>query len=107
MLTSAWDDPSVIEQPFYLVRDQLTVVEGILLFVAPSVIPEGPRRPVLALAHKGHPGQDAFQETLRQRVWWPGLTKDVSLFLERYSVCWRRCSNGPQALLSTEIVGVW
>ena len=107
MLTSAWDDPPVIEQPFYLVRDQLTVVGGILLFVAPSVIPEGLCHSVLALAHEGHPGQDAFQETLRQRVWRPGLTKDASLFLERCSVCWRRCSNGPQALLSTEIVGVW
>ena len=107
VLTSAWEDPSPIEQPFYLVRDQLTVVEGILLFAARSVIPEGLRHSVLALAHEGHPGQDTFQNTLRQRVWWPGLTKDASLFLERCSVCWRRRSNGPQALLPTEIVGVW
>ena len=107
MLTSAWDDPSVIEQPFYLVRDQLTVVEGILLFAAPSVIPDGLRHSVLALAHEGHPGQDAFQDTLRQQVWWPGMTKDASLFLERCCACWRRCSNGPQALLPTELVGVW
>ena len=107
VLTSAWEDPAPIEQPFYLVRDQLMVVEGILLFAARSVIPEGLCHSVLELAHEGHPGQDAFQDTLRQRVWRPGLTKDASLFLERCSVCWRRCSNGPQALLPTEIVGVW
>ena len=107
VLTSAWEDPSPIDQPFHLIRDQLTVVEGILLFAARSVIPEGLRHSALALAHEGHPGQDAFQDALRQRVWWPGLTKDASLFLERCSMCWRRRSNGPQALLPTEIVGVW
>ena len=107
VLTSAWEDPSPIEQPFFLVRDQLTVVEGILLFAARCVIPEGLHHSVLALALEDHPGQDAFQDTLRQRVRWPALTKDASLFLERCSVCWRRRSNGPQAILPTEIIGVW
>ena len=107
VLTSTWHEPSSLEQPFYLVRDQLTVVDGVLLFAARFVIPEGLRHSVLALAHEGHPGQDAFQDSLRQRVWWPGLTKDASLFLERCSVCWRRRNNGPQELLPTEIVGVW
>ena len=107
VLTSTWQDPSAIEQPFYLVRDLLAVVDGIILFAAHSVIPEGLRHSVFVLTHEGHPGQDAFKDTLRQRVWWPGLTKDAGLFLKQCSVCWRRHSNSLHALLPTEIVGVW
>ena len=106
VLTLTWQDPSAIEQSFYLVQDQLTVVDGIILFAAHSVIPEGLHHSVFVLAHEGRPGQDAIQDTLRQRVWWPGLTKDAGLFLEQCSVCWRP-SNSPHALLPTEIVGVW
>ncbi|XP_065197162.1 uncharacterized protein LOC135828666 [Sycon ciliatum] len=107
VLTSSWRDASPAEQPYYLVRDQLTAADGVLLLSARVVIPEGLRHSVMALAHEGHPGQEAFQDSLRQRVWWPGLTKDASLYVERCSECWRRRTNSPQDLLPTEIEGVW
>ena len=55
-------------------------------FWVTDVIPEVLRRPILRLAHEGHPGLEAFQDTLRTRVWWSGLTKDVNLFAERCDV---------------------
>ena len=87
VLTS-WQDLCPSEQPSYLVRDKLTVVDGIVLFSARFLIPEGLCSAVMALAHESHPGQDAFHDALRQRVWWPGLTKDANLYVERCSVCW-------------------
>jgi len=107
ILTSSWKDISILEQPYYVVRDQLTVVDGVILLSARILIPADLRHSVMALAHEGHPGQEAFQDALRQRVWWPGMSKDVTLYMERCSECWRRRTNGPQELLPTEIEGVW
>ena len=104
-LTSSWPD-STVEQ-YYCVRDQLTVVDGILMLGNRYVIPEALRQSVLKLAHEGHPGVDIFVESLRQRVWWPRLTHDAKLFVERCSECWRRRSNGAQELMPTEVEGVW
>ena len=46
-------------------------------------------------------------DTLRKRVWWPGLTKDVHTFAERCEVCWRRRPNHAQDLQPSELEGVW
>lgn len=107
VITNAWGDRSPAEEHYYLVRDQLTVVEGALLLGNRYVIPESIRRQTLRLAHEGHPGLDAFQDTLRKRVWWPGLTKDAKLFGERCDVCWRRRSNPEQTLQPSELEAVW
>ena len=107
VLTSSWQNLLPSEQPYNLIRDQLTVVEGVVMMSARFVIPEALRPSVMALAHEGHPGREAFHDVLRQRVWWPGLTKDATLYVERCSECWRRRSNNPQELLPSEVEGVW
>ena len=107
VLTNSWHDLSSCEQQYYLIRDQLTVVNGILMMGGRFVIPEGVRSAIMTLAHEGHPRQEAFLDTLRQRVWWPGMTGDAGIFVERCSECWRRRANSPQEILPTEIVGVW
>ena len=68
VLTDAWREYSQSEEPYYLVRCQLTVVDGTLLLGNRYVIPDVLRRPILRLAH---PGLEAFQDTWRTRVWWP------------------------------------
>ena len=97
---------SVFLHPF-TVRDQLSVVDGVLLFDSRFVIPEELRTHVMAFAHEGHPGREVFRDNLRERVWWPGLAKDAALFSERCSVCWRKQANAHQELLPTDIQGVW
>ena len=105
--TNSWRNILPSEESYYRVRDQLTVVDGILMLDSLFIIPEALRRKVMVLSHEGHPGQDIFRETLRQRVWWPGLTKDATQFAEQCSMCWRRRNNPAQDLLPTEIEGVW
>ena len=61
----------------------------------------------MALAHEGHPRREAIHDVLRQCFWWPGLTKNATLYVERCSECWRRRSNNPQELLPSEVEGVW
>ena len=107
VVTSAWRDCNPVEEPFFRVRDQLTVVKGVLLLGSRYVIPEGIRHSVLRLAHEGHPGMDAFLDTLKSRVWWSGQARDATTFVERCSICWRRHSNHAQVLQPSEIEGVW
>ena len=102
VLTNAWREYSQSEEPYYLVRCQLTVVDGTLLLGNRYVIPDVLRRPILRLAH---PGLEAFQDTWRTRVWWPH--KNVNLFAERCGVCWRRRPNHPQQLQPSDLEGVW
>lgn len=48
-----------------------------------------------------------FLDSLRKRVWWPGLTRDANTFAERCGVCWRRRINHAQDLHPSELEGVW
>ena len=107
VLTSAWDRCTRAEEPFYLVRDQLTVIDGVLVLNNRYVIPDELQLQVLRRAHEGHPGSEAFKSTLRAQVWWPTLSKDASQFAESCSECWRRRSHQHQELQSSEIEGVW
>lgn len=107
VVTSAWRSCNPGEEPFYRVRDQLTVVDGVLLLGNRFVIPEALRHRVLRLAHEGHPGMDAFLDILKSRVCWPGQTRDATMFVERCSVCWQRRKNHAQGLLPSEIEAVW
>ena len=71
VLTNSWRNILPSEELYYRVRDQLTLVDGILMLDSLFISPEALRRKVMVLSHEGHPGQDNFRETLRQRVWWP------------------------------------
>ena len=68
------------EKPYFTVCDQLSVMDGVLLFKSRFIIPKELRTQVMALAHEGHPGREVFRDSLRERVWWPGLAKDAALF---------------------------
>lgn len=107
VVNGAWRDCDPMEEPYYRVRDQLTVIDGVLLIGNRYVIPESVRPAVLRIAHEGHPGTDAFLDTVRTRVWWPGHTKDAVTFAERCSICWRRRTNHAQGLQPSEIESVW
>ena len=107
VIMNAWRDRSAAEEPYYLLREQLTVVEGVLLLGNRYVIPEALRRQILRLAHEGHPGLDAYLDTLSKQVLWPGLTRNTKLFGERCDICWRRRHNSDQNLQPSELETVW
>ena len=80
IVTNAWNNIRPEEEPYFLVRHQLTVVEGIVMFNKRFVIPSPLQLAVLKLAHEGHPGLNTFQDTLRCSVWWPQLTHDATQY---------------------------
>ena len=107
VITASWRDLSPQEESYFLMRVQLTAIDGVLLFDSRYVLPENLRQPVLRLAHEGHSGRDAFLNTPRTRLWWPRLTKEVTAFAEQCGVCWRRRSNQEQDLQPSKVESDW
>ena len=67
---------------------ELSVVgDGVLLCGERFVIPKKLRENVLQAAHEGHPGRDSILRQLRQSVWWPGISKDVTEMVEPCIPC--------------------
>ncbi|XP_065192434.1 uncharacterized protein K02A2.6-like [Sycon ciliatum] len=107
VLTGAWRDILPAEEPFFMMRSQLTVANGILLLDSWVVIPSALQQPVLKLAHEGHPGSATFKDTLRRSVWWPRMSRDAEQFAAACDICWRSRTNHSQELQPTEVVPVW
>ncbi|XP_062555305.1 uncharacterized protein K02A2.6-like isoform X1 [Armigeres subalbatus] len=51
------------------------------------VIPKSLRNRFLQLAHEGHPGESAMKRRLRERVWWPGMDKEVTKWVSLCEGC--------------------
>ena len=56
------------------VTEMSIMEDGVVLRGERFVIPKKLRRNVLQAAHEGHTGRDSIFCSLRQSVWWPGVT---------------------------------
>ena len=65
VVTSAWRDCNPVEEPYHRVRDKLTVANGVLLLGKPICHSRSDPPLCTRLAHEGHPGMDAFLDTLK------------------------------------------
>ena len=106
-ISGCWTNHSSAEEPYFLVRHNLTVLDGILMMDNRFIIPAALQMAVLRLAHEDHPGPQVFLDSLRHSVWWPHLTKDANRFASDCDICWRSRTNHTQELQPTEIVPVW
>ena len=72
--TGRWKENMKAYLPF---REELLVVDDVLMRGERIVIPAGLRQRVLKLAHIGHPGIERTKQRLRSKVWWPNVDKDA------------------------------
>ncbi|XP_065079722.1 uncharacterized protein K02A2.6-like [Ochlerotatus camptorhynchus] len=82
--TDVW--PAHLKQ-FQVLGSDLTMRDGMLSKMGCAVIPECLRQKTLAVAHEGHPSTAKFKSILRERVWWPGMTKDAEAWVTSCAVC--------------------
>ncbi|XP_062557624.1 uncharacterized protein K02A2.6-like [Armigeres subalbatus] len=82
--TGVW--PKHLKQ-FQVQGNDLITREGLLIKTGCAVIPESIRQETLAVAHSGHPSTAKFKSILRERVWWPGMTKDAEAWVTSCGVC--------------------
>lgn len=74
--------------PIYeAVKNQLEVVEDLLLKNGQVVIPKALRAKALSIAHSGHLGETKTKAALKERVWWPNLNRAVEDWVAGCRAC--------------------
>ena len=75
MQSSDW---SQCKMPHYLsVKNELCVLEKLVMHGTRIVIPQSLRSEVLRLAHEGHKGIVKMKNRLQTKVWWPKIDHDA------------------------------
>ncbi|XP_058828130.1 uncharacterized protein K02A2.6-like [Topomyia yanbarensis] len=74
--TGNWGEPDV--KSYIPFNNELGMVGDIVVRGNKLVVPTNLRQRMLDLAHEGHPGESIMKRRLRDRVWWPGMDRDVT-----------------------------
>nr|XP_055076377.1 uncharacterized protein K02A2.6-like [Misgurnus anguillicaudatus] len=80
--------------PFVTRRNELTVVQGCLMWGSRVVVPTKLRNRVLADLHLGHPGVVRMKHLARSYVWWPGIDGQIESQSKTCQSC-QRIQNAP------------
>ncbi|XP_052746992.1 uncharacterized protein K02A2.6-like [Bicyclus anynana] len=80
-------DISDILKPYWSLQDELIVVDGIIFKNKLILIPCSLRSQMLNIVHDGHLGIDRCKKRAREVLFWPGITKDIELYVKRCAVC--------------------
>lgn len=83
MMQNGWPEsrknvPDPELQQFWPHRDELTVVEGVILFEGRVVVPKIHRKTVIEKLHEAHPGIERMKSLARSYVFWPNINKDLA-----------------------------
>ena len=79
-----WDDDLTEYERF---RDELTIVDGVVVFRGRIVVPAALRKDVLRALHCAHQGSTSMTLRAADTVWWPGVAKDIARVREGCSKC--------------------
>jgi hypothetical protein len=86
---------------FWAIRHQLSTENGLILFGSRIVVPFAARRIILQKLHSAHQGIVRTKRRAQQTVFWPGISNDVTMLVERCPKCQERLpSQCQEALMS-------
>ena len=94
-------DPSI--GPYWRVRDSLSVQNNLLMFNLRIVIPLSLQQETLQKVHEGHQGIVRSRMRTKTSVWWPGISKHVSDFIQNCPVCARDREPRKEPLITTPL----
>ena len=92
-IQSGWTQlkPEPDLQPFYNRRNELSVVDGCILWGSRVVVPVPGRQLVLKQLHVTHPGISRMKGLARSYVWWPGIDKAMEEQVRNCVKCQESC----------------
>ena len=94
---SVWPKVSKLSKdllPFYNLRNDLSVQNGLLLKREAIIIPEK--------NHEGHHGVNKCRDRAKDIVWWPGISRDIGSWVKYCAVCCEERPNVCKPMISTE-----
>ena len=86
---------------FWSIRHQLSTDDGLIIFGSRIVVPFSSRRDILQKLHAAHQGIVRTKRRAQQTVYWPRMSNDITMLVERCSKCQeRRPSQCQEPLMS-------
>ena len=79
--TENWDKTLRDYEPF---KNEIHTHKEMILRDSRIILPVSLRALALDIAHQGHPGVVTMKNTIRAKLWWPGLDKDIN---EKVKTC--------------------
>ncbi|XP_077538135.1 uncharacterized protein LOC144150167 [Haemaphysalis longicornis] len=89
-VSKGWPDKKKVHSDltaYFHVRDELSVVDGLLMRDDRVVIPGVLVPTFLELAHENHQGIVRTKQLLRERYWWPQMDRNVEEHVKHCHVC--------------------
>ena len=74
---------------FWYVRDELTVVDGIVFKGQRIVIPKSLRKEMIKRIHRGNFGIEKCKQRARDSVYWPLMSKEIEDWVSNCEICVR------------------
>ena len=95
--------------PYWNFREELAVVDGIILKADRIVIPLAIQPNILQQLHASHMGMEKTKQRARTVVFWPGMNHEIEEFVKSCESCGKYAPNNPrESLLSTPLPqGPW
>ena len=78
-------DPDL--SPFWAIRDQLHIAEGLLCYDSRILVPESMQQPILNLLHESHQGSSKTKARARQIIYWPGMNQQIDNMIMKCGIC--------------------
>ena len=83
-------------QAYWNIRNDITIVDNLLLYRDRIIIPNGLRKDILNKIHQGHLGIDRCKKRARQSVFWPGLNNQIEQLIINCDTCIQYQSSKPK-----------
>ena len=83
------DDVKSIILPYWNIRDEITVQDGLLMKLDRIIIPKSLRKSILQKIHIAHLGIEKCKNRARSSVYWPGINNQIKDMVEQCSPCQR------------------
>lgn len=84
-----WPDANTDSElkPYFSRRDELSVVDGCILWGSRVIVPPQGRDIVMTQLHDTHPGVSRMKSLARSYIWWPGLDSEIESKVRSCSTC--------------------
>lgn len=90
-------------QKFWVYKDEIACVNGLLLFRNRLVIPVEMRGDMLNRLHEGHFGVNKCRQRANDTVWWPGISADINEMVKRCYSCIQERVNLKEPLMPSKL----
>ena len=81
---------SPLVKPFYGLRDELVIQDGLVFRGQRVIIPDGLRSLMLERIHSSHMGVNSSIRRAKENLYWPGMNSQVKDMVERCDICQQR-----------------